>query len=62
MDCAEFVRRALEKKVAVVPGATFNADPDAPSHSYRLNYSMPSDEDIIKGVAVLGEVAREMAK
>ena len=62
MDCAEFVRRALEKKVAVVPGATFNADPDAPSPSFRLNYSMPSDEDIIKGVAVLGEVAREMAK
>jgi len=62
IDCAEFVRRALEKKVAVVPGSTFNADPAAPSCSFRLNYSMPSDEDIVKGVRALGEVAREMAK
>ncbi|MBQ8524018.1 MAG: PLP-dependent aminotransferase family protein [Clostridia bacterium] len=62
LDAAEFVRRALEKKVAVVPGATFNADPAAPSKSFRLNYSMPSDEDIVKGIKALGEVAREMAK
>jgi len=62
IDAAEFVRRALEKKVAVVPGATFNADPSAPSKSFRLNYSMPSDEDIVKGIAALGEVARELAK
>ena len=62
IDGAEFVRRALEKKIAVVPGATFNADPAAPSQSFRLNYSMPSDENIIYGVKVLGEVAREMLK
>lgn len=62
IDGAEFVRRALAKKIAVVPGATFNADPTASSQSFRLNYSMPSDEDIEYGVKVLGDVAREMLK
>ena len=62
VDAAEFVKKALEKKVAVVPGATFNADQNAPSQSFRLNYSTPSDEDIVRGVEILGEVAREMIK
>ena len=62
IDAAEFVKKALEKKVAVVPGATFNPDQNAPSQSFRLNYSTPSDEAIIRGVEALGEVAREMIK
>ncbi len=62
LDAAEFVKKALEKKVAVVPGATFNADPAAPSQSFRLNYSTPSDEDIVRGCEILGDVAREMIK
>ncbi len=60
LDSKEFVQRALEKKVAVVPGATFNADENAPSQCFRLNYSMPSDEQIEIGIKALGEVAREM--
>jgi len=62
VDAAEFVKKALEKKVAVVPGATFNPDQNAPSQSFRLNYSTPSDEAIVKGVEALGDVAREMIK
>lgn len=53
-DSTGFVRRALEKKVAVVPGATFNCDPALPSPSFRLNYSMPSDEQIEEGIRRLG--------
>lgn len=59
-DCSEFVKRALERKVAVVPGNSFNCDTEAPSDSFRLNYSMPSDEEIVRGIAILGELAREM--
>ncbi|MGN1409368.1 MAG: PLP-dependent aminotransferase family protein [Eubacteriales bacterium] len=59
-DCSEFVKRALEKKVAVVPGSAFNCDTEAPSDSFRLNYSMPSDEDIVRGIGILGDLAREM--
>ena len=56
----EFVRRAIEKKVAVVPGTAFNCDTEAPSQSFRLNYSTPSDDDIRTGIRVLGELAAEM--
>lgn len=60
VDAPAFIGRALAEKVAVVPGATFNADETAPSQSFRLNYSTPSDEQIIEGVKRLGKVAREM--
>ena len=58
-DAAPFVQKFLENKVAVVPGSAFMCVENAPSDSFRLNYSMPSDEDIDRGVAILGKVPRE---
>ncbi len=60
IDMMTYVRKLIEKKLAVVPGTAFNCDPDAPSHSVRINYSMPSDEQITRGTEIMGEVAREM--
>ena len=62
VDAPAFIKKAIERKVAVVPGTAFNCDTEAPSQSFRLNYSTPSDEDIVRGVEILGEVAREMIK
>lgn len=59
VDMPAFVKSAIAKKVAVVPGTTFNCDEAAPSRSFRLNYSTPSDEQIKEGVKRLGEAARE---
>ena len=59
-DSSAFIKEALAKKVAVVPGTAFNCDTEAPSDSFRLNYSMPSDEEIIKGIGILSDIAREM--
>ena len=59
-DSSEFIKKALANKVAVVPGTAFNCDTEAPSDSFRLNYSMPSDEEIIKGIGILSDIAREM--
>lgn len=58
-DAAPYVQKFLENKVAVVPGSAFLCVENAPSDSFRLNYSMPSDEDIDRGVAILGKVLRE---
>ena len=58
VDMNAFVKEALTCKVAVVPGTAFNCDTEAPSHSFRLNYSTPSDEQIVEGVKRLGEAAR----
>lgn len=56
----EFVKRAVEKNVFVVPGTAFTADTEEESHSFRLNYSMPSDDEIEKGIRILGEISREL--
>ena len=55
-DASNIVKLAIEKKVAVVPGTAFDCDTEAKSPSFRLNYSTPSDEQIVEGVKRLGEV------
>ncbi len=59
-DCSPLVSAAIAKKVAVVPGSTFNCDTTLPSPSFRLNYSTPSDEQIIEGIYRLGEAVKEL--
>ncbi len=59
-DASAVVKKAIEKKVAVVPGTAFNCDTEAPSASFRLNYSTPSDEQIVEGIKRLGEVFAEL--
>ena len=58
VDAMAFLKAAMAEKLMIVPGATFNCDPAEPSQSFRLNYSTPSDEQIVEGVARLGRVAR----
>jgi len=60
VDMNSFVKKAIEYKVAVVPGTTFNCDTAAPSRCFRLNYSTPSDEQIVEGCKRLGEVAKDV--
>ena len=56
IDVAQFVKLALEKKVAVVTGAAFLADQTETTHCFRMNYSMPTDEQIVQGVDILAQV------
>ncbi len=58
VDMLEFVKKAVEKNVAVVPGNAFLMDDTQPSHYIRLNFSTPTDDGIINGVKALGEVAK----
>ncbi|MBQ2729986.1 MAG: PLP-dependent aminotransferase family protein [Clostridia bacterium] len=60
INMPEFVKKALEYKVAVVPGNTFLCDTNGSINAVRLNYSTPSDEDIVKGCKLLGDAVREM--
>ncbi len=61
-DAAAFLKACIAEKLMIVPGATFNCDVTQGSMSFRLNYSTPSDKQIIEGVARLGKVAREFVK
>lgn len=59
VDMIEYVNKLLKQKVAVVPGTAFMIDDSKPCHYIRLNFSTPSDEDIVKGVKIMGEIAKE---
>ncbi len=58
VDVAALVKEAAAEKVFVVTGAAFNCDEAAPTHSFRLNYSMPSEEAIDTGIALLANIIR----
>ena len=62
VDAAAFLKACMAEKLMIVPGATFNCDVTEGSQSFRLNYSTPSDDQIVEGIARLGKVARELVK
>lgn len=59
VDMLQYVNKLLEQKVAVVPGTAFMVDDEKPCSYIRLNFSTPSDEDIVKGVKIMGEIAKQ---
>lgn len=54
----EFMKKSAEAKVFVVPGTAFNCDMSAKSSSFRLNYSVPTDEEIEKGIYTLSKIVK----
>lgn len=50
----DFVQRALEQRVCVVPGTAFLADESEPCSSFRVNFSTPTDEQLKDGIRILG--------
>lgn len=59
IDMLAFCKEAVSRGVAVVPGNALYCDDTKPCHSIRLNYSTPTDEQIIKGVAILADLLNE---
>lgn len=55
--CTEAVR---DYKIAVVPGTAFMINETDTTTSFRLNFSTPTDDQIVKGVEILGRMTREM--
>ena len=54
----EYAKTAATQGVAVVPGNVFIVNEQDPCNAIRLNFSTPSDEQIAKGVEILGQVLR----
>ena len=59
-DITPLVDKALEKKVAIVPGSNFAIDVKAPSNMFRLNFSSATVENIEEGIKRLGEALSEV--
>ena len=60
VDMMEFCTNAVKHKVALVPGTAFNADEEAPSQCFRMNYSTPTDGQIVEGIKILGELSKNI--
>ncbi len=57
----EFCTAAVrDYKVAAVPGTAFTINDGDETRSFRLNFSTPTDEQIIKGCELLGALSKEM--
>jgi len=57
VDMMDFCRRCAAEKVAVVPGSAFTVSDDVKTNSFRLNFSTPTDEQIVKGIEILGKIS-----
>jgi 2-aminoadipate transaminase len=56
-DSKELLKKAVDKKVAFVPGNSFATDGNI-KNTMRLNFSNASDENIVEGIKRLGEVIK----
>lgn len=59
-DMIDFCKQAVQRKVCVVPGHAFLTDEKEQSQCFRINFSTPTDEQLEKGIRILGELAKEI--
>lgn len=60
-DMSAFCARAVQEfKVAVVPGNAFMISESDKTTSFRLNFSTPTDEQLVAGCEKLGRLSKEM--
>lgn len=59
IDAAEVLKKALEEKVAFVPGGPFYPNGGNENH-FRLNYSNMPEDRIIEGITRLGKVLKSL--
>lgn len=60
VDMPKFCMDAVKAKVCVVPGTAFLTDETQTSHDFRINFSTPTDEQLRKGIEILGQLARKL--
>jgi len=58
VDASELLMEAIRSGVAYIPGSNFFADPSITNY-IRLNYSFPSEDDIVEGIKILGGLLRK---
>ena len=59
VDAAEVMKKALEEKVAFVPGESFFPNGGNANH-FRLNYSCMPEDKIVEGITRLGKVLKSL--
>ena len=62
VDMLDFCKKLTERKVCVVPGNAFLTDSSIPCHSFRINFSTPTDEQLTEGIKAIGKLASEIIR
>lgn len=62
VDMPNFCKQAVLNKVCVVPGNAFLTDENEKCQNFRINFSTPTDEQLEKGIKILGELANKIIK
>lgn len=62
VDMPAYVKKAIERKVCVVPGNAFLTDESESTNGFRINFSTPTDEQLEKGIKALGKLIKEEVK
>lgn len=62
VDMQEFCKDAIKNKVCVVPGNAFLTDESEECHTFRVNFSTPTDEQLEKGIKLLAKTAEKFIK
>lgn len=60
VDMQEFCKDAIKNKVCVVPGNAFLTDESEECHTFRVNFSTPTDEQLEKGIKLLAKTAENI--
>ena len=62
INMLDFCKEAVKRKVCVVPGNAFLTDENEECHTFRVNFSTPTDQQLEKGVKILGELIKELCQ
>ncbi len=62
VDMPTFCKDAVLNKVCVVPGNAFLTDETQECHTFRVNFSTPTDEQLKRGIELLAETAKKYIK
>ena len=57
VDTTALLKESVESGVAYIPGSNFFAEPV--NNYMRLNYSHPSEVDIVEGIQILGGLLKK---
>lgn len=58
INMLDFCAEAVKNKVAVVPGTAFMMSAEDKTQCFRMNFSTPSDEKIVRGIEILGNILK----
>ena len=59
VDMPDFCKKAVLSKVCIVPGNTFLTDENEPCGSFRINYTTPDNQSLVKGIKLLGSLIKQ---